>query len=399
MVSATIGVTSLCLGGVQPWSAFNFLWFMWWMGDAAGVLIVAPVLLVWGTPPYNKPALKKMMELLLLTDGVAIYIERAFLSFQVAGQRLTYLIFIFIIWAALRFGQRGTTLVTLAVSAASIWATLHRIGPFIGADTERDLIFLGLFALIVEVTGLFLGATIAELKESGKQLQTSKLHARLIFDSALDAVVSINSRGIVTEWTKVAETIFGWPASEAVGSEMAEMIIPPAYRERHKQGLSRFFRDGTSNLLNKRVEMEALTRSGVIIPVELAITVQKNEVYFFTAFIRDLRVEKQIESVRGLLSAIVESSSDAIISKTLTGVITSWNTGAERLLGYSADEIINKNVVLIIPPDRLEEELRVTKELSEGKKSEPFETVRITKTASRWPFPLPYQLSGTLRAR
>jgi integral membrane sensor domain MASE1 len=62
MISATIGVTSLCLGGVQPWDSFDLLWFIWWLGDAGGLLVVAPVLLVWGTPPYGKIAFKKILR-------------------------------------------------------------------------------------------------------------------------------------------------------------------------------------------------------------------------------------------------------------------------------------------------------------------------------------------------
>jgi len=326
-------------------------------------------------PPCNKFGLKKVAELLFLTGAVIIYIAITFMSLPALGRWFSYLVFLLIIWAALRFGQRVTALVIFAVSAASICTTLHGVGPFAG----EDLIFLGAFILTMAMTGLFLSVTLARCRKAEKQFQASKMHTRLIFDSALDAVISIDINGIITEWNAQAEAVFGWSASEAMGKDLAEMILPPSYRERHKQGLSEFLRNGISSIINKRIEMEALTRSGIIIPVEVAITVQKNEGCFFTAFIKDLRVEKQVESVRGLLSAIVESSSDAIISRTLEGEITSWNTGAERLFGYSADEATNKNIIFFISPERVEEETNVIKRLCDGKKSEPFETVRIRK--------------------
>lgn len=88
---------------------------------------------------------------------------------------------------------------------------------------------------------------------------------------------------------------------------------------------------------------------------------------------------KQAEKTNALLAAIVKSSDDAIISKTLDGITTSWNPGAERLLGYSATEAIGKNIRMIIPPERMEEEQRIITQLRNGKATEHFETVRRHK--------------------
>src|SRR2546425_10569522 len=79
------------------------------------------------------------------------------------------------------------------------------------------------------------------------------------------------------------------------------------------------------------------------------------------------------------VAAIVESSDDAIVSKTLDGVITSWNHAAERVFGYAPAEAIGRHITLIIPPDRLDEETRVLSSIRAGRRVEHFETIRVTK--------------------
>src|SRR6201997_784941 len=88
---------------------------------------------------------------------------------------------------------------------------------------------------------------------------------------------------------------------------------------------------------------------------------------------------KQAEEITGLLAAIVASSDDAIISKNLDGVITSWNKSAERIFGYSSDETIGQPVTLIIPPERANEEVKILERLRRGERVDHFETVRRRK--------------------
>jgi PAS domain S-box-containing protein len=94
------------------------------------------------------------------------------------------------------------------------------------------------------------------------------------------------------------------------------------------------------------------------------------------------------DRVRALLAAIVESSDDAIVSKSLQGIIMSWNTGAERLFGYTAEEAIGRPITMIIPKERLEEEQRILAQISQGERLEHFETERVTKSGKRIPLSL-----------
>jgi PAS domain S-box-containing protein len=96
-------------------------------------------------------------------------------------------------------------------------------------------------------------------------------------------------------------------------------------------------------------------------------------------FFQDITGRKTTERANGLLAAIVGTSDDAIISKTLDGVITSWNKGAERIFGYSAEEAVGQNISMIIPHDRRKEETYILEQLRRGERVEHFETVRVTK--------------------
>ena len=100
-------------------------------------------------------------------------------------------------------------------------------------------------------------------------------------------------------------------------------------------------------------------------------------------FTHDITDRKRAEEAQARLAAIVESSEDAIVSKTLDGVITSWNQGAERLFGYTAAEAVGQPITLIIPPERLDEEPAILERLRRGERVEHFETVRVAKDGRR----------------
>ena len=96
----------------------------------------------------------------------------------------------------------------------------------------------------------------------------------------------------------------------------------------------------------------------------------------------DITERKRAEQATRLLAAIVESSHDAIVSKNLNGVITSWNKGAERLFGYAAEEAVGQNITLIIPPERRDEERTIIEQITRGERVDHFETVRMRKDGS-----------------
>ncbi len=174
MIAATIGVTSLCVGGVQPWTEYGPLWLLWWLGDAGGALIVAPVLLAWFSRPLPLPSTRKVLEALLMMAGLTIFFAVAFTDFlpvRIHGQAFVYAVFPFLIWAAMRFGQRGTALVTLAATAMAVWATTGGQGPFASSSVSQSLLLVEIFMLVVAATGLVMSAAIAERRTAEENLR------------------------------------------------------------------------------------------------------------------------------------------------------------------------------------------------------------------------------------
>lgn len=203
---------------------------------------------------------------------------------------------------------------------------------------------------------------------------------RGIIDNAPDCIIIMDAGGRIIEFNPAAERVFGFTRSETLGKDLAELIIPPAMREEHRLGLQHFLEKGTGRRMGKPVEIAAIRKDGSEIFVELAITaVTPNGAPIFTAYIRDISDRKRIDEESRRLAAIVESSDDAIVSKDLNGIITSWNAGAERLFGYGAEEAIKKPITIIIPPDRYHEEQQILDRIHSGERVDHFDTVRRRK--------------------
>jgi two-component system, chemotaxis family, CheB/CheR fusion protein len=204
--------------------------------------------------------------------------------------------------------------------------------------------------------------------------------SRTFLDSALDCIITMDANGRVQEFNPASERVFGFSRSEAVGKELAELIIPTRLRERHRQGLDRYLKTGEGPLIGKPIEIEALRRDGSEIMVALAINAtQVNGSPIFTAYLRDITERKRAEETNRRLAAIIESSGDAIMSKDLNEVVISWNKEAERLFGYSAEEIIGRPITVLVPPNRQDEELGIIQWLRQGERVLRYETVCLRK--------------------
>ena len=142
-----------------------------------------------------------------------------------------------------------------------------------------------------------------------RALEANEARIRKMVDSALDAVITIDDLGVVTGWNPQAEQIFGWKAAEVIGQSFTNTIIPPRYREAHERGLRHYAQTGTGSVLNKRLEITALNRSGGEFPVELSITpMHLDGKTIFSAFLRDITDRKQAENELRRTQAAAESA-------------------------------------------------------------------------------------------
>lgn len=223
-----------------------------------------------------------------------------------------------------------------------------------------------------------------QASEAQTESEMNYLHLRQIIETAHAAFVGMDASGVITDWNRKAEELFGWTEKEAVGRSMAETLVPPALRPAHTAGLRRFIETGEHRVLGKTVEFEALHRDGHLFPVELAIWVTDiGEGVTFSGLLHDITERRKGEEAIGRLASIVETAQEAIFSTSLDGTILTWNLGAERLYGYTADEAIGQGVSLIVPADRAEEILTVRDRVEHGEGVSRYETVRRRKDGTK----------------
>lgn len=168
-------------------------------------------------------------------------------------------------------------------------------------------------------------------------LRISEERSRLILATARQAYIAIDSRGFITEWNTAAQFTFGWTRGEAVGRELATLILPPRYREAHTSGLRRFAQTGESRIVGKRLEFPALHRNGHEFPVEFSISVLRHgSSYSFHAFVADVttraRLEAALREGEARIRSIVESTSDGIMFVSSDGRVASVNRRAQAML-------------------------------------------------------------------
>jgi PAS domain S-box-containing protein len=231
---------------------------------------------------------------------------------------------------------------------------------------------------LMDALGAQLGEYV-ERKLAEEAVSDSEARKTAVLQTALDCVITMDGDGRIIEFNPAAERTFGYKAQEAVGQELAELIIPPDLRDRHRSGLKRYLSIRESGLFDRRIEMRAIRKDGSELPVELAITSIGVEPPMFSGYLRDLTERRAAEDVQHRLAAIVESSDDAILSKDRDLVIRSWNRGAEKLYGYTPEEAIGQPIQMIVPPDRHGEEAELLSRVLRDERVEHYETRRLRK--------------------
>ena len=161
----------------------------------------------------------------------------------------------------------------------------------------------------------------AERTQAEQALRSSEQRTRSIIETALDAVISITHDGIITEWNRRAEIVFGWRSEEAVGRQIADTIIPPQHRDAHRMRLQRYLETGEGSVLDQRIEITALRRDGSEFPIELAIApIRFADSCSFTAFISDISTRKQAQEALRQAKESAESATNCSSRNTNCGI-------------------------------------------------------------------------------
>ncbi|MCX7145512.1 MAG: PAS domain S-box protein, partial [Sulfuritalea sp.] len=182
------------------------------------------------------------------------------------------------------------------------------------------------------------------LRLTADSLKETLLRTQLLLDSSMDAVICMNQNGEVMVWNSRAEAIFGYTKAQAVGRTVAELIVPPEYRERHRQGMARFIESGDPKIIGTRVEVPGMHADGRRFPIELTIgSLSDKGNTMFSAYVRDITGRKQIEESLRKLSLAVEQSPESIVITDVDAIIEYVNEAFVANTGYSREEAIGRN--------------------------------------------------------
>ena len=215
-----------------------------------------------------------------------------------------------------------------------------------------------------------------------KRLPEALANARLaaIVESSDDAIVGKDLNGIITDWNKSAERLFGYSAAEAVGHHIS-LIAPPGRAHEMDYVLSQI-RKGEKV---EHYQTQRRHKDGHLVDVSLTVSPilgADGEVTGASKIARDVTGQKRADAQGRLLAAIVNSSDDAIISKDPDGTITTWNVGAVRLFGYTPDEAIGRHISIIAVPGREDDMSNILETIRRGGRVEHYETQRRHKNGS-----------------
>ena len=213
-----------------------------------------------------------------------------------------------------------------------------------------------------------------------------------------DATVAVDANGIILQSNAQAELLFGYSRDELIGSRV-EMLVPRRYRQDHQQHRKQFAHSPMPRRMGAGLELFGRRKDGSEFPVEISLNpVRMDSGTLVVSAIRDVshtnkiasdlrraheelsqRSRQELGEYRARLASIVDSSDDAIIGKDLDGKILSWNQGAERIYGYTAQEMIGQNVRRLTTPDGADEISGILEKLKRGERVEHADAVRVTK--------------------
>ncbi|MDD5631374.1 MAG: PAS domain S-box protein [Methylococcales bacterium] len=230
---------------------------------------------------------------------------------------------------------------------------------------------------------------ISERQRAEHALRDSEEKFRSITASAQDAIIMMDNEGKISCWNAAAEKIFGYPAQEALGQPLHELLAPEQYLDEYRKGFSHFKGTGEGPVIGMTLELAGLKKDGTEIPIELSISAIKREgKWNAIGIVRDITERKQAEEklreTRDYLENLFNHANAPIIVWSPSYQITMFNHAFEHLTGRNADEIIGKQIDILFPADR---------------KNEALSHIYQTKTGERWEtIEIPIQhTSGSVR--
>jgi PAS domain S-box-containing protein len=325
--------------------------------------------------------------------GVAIaavllgWIAREALTQSVGPTSLPFIFFFPAVAASAWFGGLGPGVLSMLLSAAMADWFFIRSTPGFAFSNIYDVAAIAAFLAAC----LFIVAAIYAMHRADADRARVQRQLGTTLASIGDAVIATDIVGRITFINSEAERLTGWKSADAIGKSLASVfhIVNEVTRQTAENPVDEVLHAGkTVGLANHTI---LIARDGTEIPIDdsaAPIRSADGATFGVVMVFRDVAEQRTAQVARARLAAIVEFSGDAIITKDLDGIVQTWNASAERILGYTAAEMVRQPITRIIPPDRLDEEPQILARLRSGLSYERLETVRVAKDGHHIPVSL-----------
>jgi two-component system CheB/CheR fusion protein len=364
-LSASLGVVGLGLGGVVPWNQAATLWSVWWLGDAMGALVVAPLLLVWATarPRLGWRRLGELAALLAVLVGVGVLVFSG-VAVRTPDRALAYAVFPLVIWAALRFGQPGATLVTAATSLMAIGGTFRSGGPFAAAGPHEGLVLVQVYLAVVAATGLVLGAAIAERDRAERRRLEAARQAQLRLEEEIGlrraiersvpaGVAAVDLAGRQTYVNPAFTRLLGWSEEELLGAEPPFVYWPAEEREAIQAAL-----DATLSGDERSFQLRFRRRDGERFDALVEIAPQLDGEGVGTGWVASITdISEQMRTARALrlgeqrYRSLVAASAQVVWKTTPEGEVAEPLPTWQAFTGQSPEETMGRGWLAMLHPD------------------------------------------------
>ena len=229
LISATIGVGTLVLGGFASFENFSAIWASWWLGDIIGAIVITPLILLWSEKQkkfFNGQQLLEYAVLLALLTFAAIIVYHDFHPFTVRHLPVAYITIPFLIWAAIRFGPRETITASFVLAVIAVTGTLRGYGPFAVFPNDIALPLLQSFIGIVTGMGLSLAAALRGQSQYEDALIGSEQHFRTLVERSWDVIVLLDREGLIQSITPSVTAVLGYHPQELIGRNTFALLYP-----------------------------------------------------------------------------------------------------------------------------------------------------------------------------
>jgi PAS domain S-box-containing protein len=224
-------------------------------------------------------------------------------------------------------------------------------------------------------------------------LKAKKMHVpttrfESLLEAAPDAMVGVDQAGVIRFVNRQTERLFGYDRDLLVGQPV-ETLMPESFRKIHVEHRASYIAHPATRAMGAGLELTGRRQDGTEFPVDINLSsIATEDGLLVTGAVRDVTDRKKESQDLRQMAAIIEYSNDAIIGKTLDGIVTSWNPAAEGMYGYSSQEIIGRPIALTVPKDRAGEMTVILAKVRQGQPTERFDTVRVRKDGTVFPVAL-----------